>query len=182
MPTPSQISCSAIAKHAIIGAKTDRKQSLPMYLGLRIVPDTVTGPGNLTLQEGGAPGYLRVTPTLPLTCPRPLATSLDRCCLELDVTVDSEQGSSGLYCPNSQALDRLQLPTCKPKLCSDETSALIPLSAVNDFIINGDEEVKLKIGLSGGSKMWNDYSPSVQTVIRQYFFPVNKEGMSLFPR
>ena len=97
---PLQIQCEAQAKHNIVGARTEKRRSQPLFAGLLVE----TGPGPLTVEEGGPPTLVSLTPTVPVLCP-PQDRARQDCCLSLELglaEIDSEE-----RCPAGNILDRV---------------------------------------------------------------------------
>ena len=95
-----QIQCEAQAKHNIVGARTEKRRSQPQFAGLLLE----TGPGPLTVEEGGPPAIVTVTTTVPVLCP-PQDRARSDCCLSLELAlteIDSEE-----RCPAGNILDRV---------------------------------------------------------------------------
>lgn len=152
------IHCEAQAKHTVVGARTERLRSEDKFAGL------VVSGGPLALVEGGPVQHLVVTSTVPVLC-SPQDRALGHCCVELHLglgTVGQEQ-----YCPSGDVLHRVGLPSCRHKICRNDwnSSHVIPLSAPEDWLYNGDQVVTLEISTgSSSTSLWRDYNLPLQQV------------------
>lgn len=144
-----EVRCTAVAKHSVTGSGTEKKSSETFFIGL-----IVDSEQSLTLNEGGVAQDLKISSTIPITCPD--GRRGRQCCLDLELSEKIQ--SSGQRCPNKETLDRLAFPLCKPQICEDDfnSSVSIPLRVKNDHLINGNETIYLEIGVSGLAK-WEGY-------------------------
>lgn len=145
-----------MAKHSVTGSGTEKKSSETFFIGL-----IVDSEQSLTLNEGGVAQDLKISSTIPITCPD--GRRGRQCCLDLELSEKIQ--SSGQRCPNKETLDRLAFPLCKPQICEDDfnSSVSIPLRVKNDHLINGNETIYLEIGVSGLAK-WEGYKLPDQQV------------------
>ncbi|XP_059099319.1 uncharacterized protein LOC131893336 [Tigriopus californicus] len=144
-----EVRCTALVMHTVTGSGTEKKSSKTFFIGLVVDSET-----SLILHEGGVAQDLKISSTIPITCPD--GRRGRHCCLDLELSEKIQ--SSGQRCPNRETLDRLAFPLCKPQICEDDfnSSVSISLRVKNDHLINGNETIHLEIGVSGVAK-WKDY-------------------------
>jgi len=152
------IQCSAQAKHTIVGARTEKLESKPHFAGLQVSGTPVT------LVEGGQVATLVLTATVPVLC-SPQDRALGSCCVHLHLAL----GVAGQEqrCPWGGVLHRVGLPSCAHKICRHDwnSSHVIPLSAPEDWLYNGEQLVTLEIGTGAASThLWRDYTLPLHTV------------------
>uniref|UniRef100_A0A674DWP3 von Willebrand factor D and EGF domains n=1 Tax=Salmo trutta TaxID=8032 RepID=A0A674DWP3_SALTR len=137
------------------------EESEEFFAGIRLRPEVTT------VSEDGKDYELTVESTIPVPCPGDASSTTEQCTLSLHLSTNN-QGKDDLLGPDvvlsSCRVDLSQSLGCRNGVCSQ---ALVHLSAVTDFLRDGDRTTQISVNrIVTSNFLWSGYTPqSVQITV-----------------